>query len=239
MSTDDIVEKYEETEDPDYLVEIEQRRWAFNHHLDVIEAHSKRGRLLEVGCHIGLFLEIAQRRGWEAVGLEPSRWAAEYGKKELGVNIIPATLREAHFEPEGFDVVTTWDVLEHLADPAGELELMARALKPGGLLALTTINIDSVASKILRHRWPWLMRMHLYYFTPKTLRQLLEKSGYKVLKITSERRRFRLNYLVERSALYSKVIASILRPFTRWRPIGERAVVVPFGDVILALARKG
>ena len=88
-------------------------------------------RLLDVGAHVGVFVDVARRRGWDAWGLEPSRWAVQEGRKQ-GVNLIQGTLHDAELDSESFDVVTMWDVVEHLADPLDDIREAARILKPGG-----------------------------------------------------------------------------------------------------------
>ncbi|MBL7183339.1 MAG: class I SAM-dependent methyltransferase [Anaerolineae bacterium] len=77
-------------------------------------------RLLDVGCHIGVFLGIAQERGWAAWGIEPSRWAAREARGR-GLQVIEGTLDDVHLAGESFDVITLWDVIEHLTDPLREL----------------------------------------------------------------------------------------------------------------------
>jgi 2-polyprenyl-3-methyl-5-hydroxy-6-metoxy-1,4-benzoquinol methylase len=101
---------------------LSYRKW-----LPVIEKFRQTGRLLDVGCGPGHFVREAKLTGWDATGLEVSPLEVQYGRSELGVNIIQGTVEEN--VPEGdFDIVTFWDVLEHLSDPISALKTTARIL---------------------------------------------------------------------------------------------------------------
>ena len=133
----DIVETYQAVEDPLYLEEREGRVLTFEHHLKPLERLTgpPDGRLLlDVGCYTGVFVEIAARHGWDAWGVEPSRWAMEQAQAR-GLHVVHGTLETADLPEATFDVVTMWDVIEHLTDPRGALEQAYRLLRPGGLMA--------------------------------------------------------------------------------------------------------
>jgi len=232
-----VVERYRQVSDPVYLMELDHRRAAFAESLhDLHRWVRPPGRLLEIGAHIGLFLSLAQAAGWEAVGVEPSAWAVAYGRREWGVDLREGTQAIVSNEPP-FDVVVAWDVLEHLTDPKAELLAAGRKLKAGGWLALSTVNIASLAARLLGPRWPWLMRMHLYYFTPQTLRRYLIETGFQVEWLGSQRRTFDLAYvtgriLAQRRYLKRTQNLFVNKPWSRW------SVTVNFGDIMVVYARK-
>src|SRR5581483_5194972 len=91
---------------------------------------------------------------------------------DRGLNVACGKLRGSAFAPGSFDVVTMWDVIEHFPDPAAEVREVHRLLRPGGLVGITTMNVESLVARLLGPRWPWLMQMHLYYFSVRTLRAL-------------------------------------------------------------------
>jgi 2-polyprenyl-3-methyl-5-hydroxy-6-metoxy-1,4-benzoquinol methylase len=136
---------YEQVVDERYLEEREGRIATFRRNIqaleDLVPNHHNR-RLLDVGAHVGVFVEVAGERGWEAAGLEPSRWAVQEGRRR-GLTMHQGTLRDAELDAASYDAVTMWDVVEHLIDPMGDLVEAVRLLKPGGALLLHTINIDS------------------------------------------------------------------------------------------------
>ncbi len=231
---------YAEVVDELYLAEREGRILTFQRHLNPIEALVGPGsgrRLLDVGCHIGVFVEIAAARGWDAWGVEPSRWAAEQARAR-GLQVVTGTLRDMTFDGEPFDVVTLWDVIEHLTDPAAELRQMRRALRPGGLLAIHTIDIESWLARLLRSRWPWLMEMHLYYFSRATLSALLARLGFQVVARYRQGRYLRLGYLASRLAPYSPRVARVAGAAVEGLGLSNHPLSVNLGDLFTIYARK-
>lgn len=230
---------YAATTDPIYAAEKPYRLANFRHlfarHL---ARHQPAGRALDVGCHIGAFLEVAAEHGLEAWGVEPSVWAVEQARRR-GLEVVRGTLA-AHQPalPERFDLITIWDVLEHFAAPQRELALAHDRLAAGGLLALTTMDISSRFARLLGRRWPWLMRMHLFYFDPATLARLLENAGFEVLAIEPCRRIVSLGYLLTKLETYSARTARLGGRLARGIGLADRAVPVNFGDIMIAVARR-
>jgi SAM-dependent methyltransferase len=146
-------------------------------------AHRSTNRLLDVGCGAGYFLEAAQTRGWEAHGTELSERAMEITAAK-GLRVASAT--EDPFEPGSFDVITAFEVVEHVRDPGAEAAALARWLRPGGLLYVTTPNFNAASRRILRDRWSVIAYPeHLSYFTPDTLRTWLGRVGLQPVAVTS------------------------------------------------------
>lgn len=145
------------------------------------------GRLLDVGCSDGMFLYyLSKKKEWDGVGVEINSPIAKQAQMEFGLNIVIGTLEEANFADSLFDVVTMWDVLEHLSDPAGALKEIHRILKNEGNLAIRLPNIDSRDAKFFGKYWSgYDSPRHLYIFGPKTIRELLETHGFKIISITT------------------------------------------------------
>jgi 2-polyprenyl-3-methyl-5-hydroxy-6-metoxy-1,4-benzoquinol methylase len=235
-----IDDEYARVDDPQYIEEREGRVLTFRRNLlplEALVAAPGPRRLLDVGCHIGVMLEIAQERGWQATGIEPSEWAAARAR-ERGLNVINATLSHAHLPPDSFDAVTLWDVVEHLTDPASDLTQVHRVLKPGGVVALHTIDIESPLARIMGARWPWLMEMHLIYYSPKTLGRQLEQIGFKVEKIIYQGRYLRLGYFITRVEPYSHSLASAMNWCADRLHLCDLAIPINFGDLFTIFARK-
>jgi 2-polyprenyl-3-methyl-5-hydroxy-6-metoxy-1,4-benzoquinol methylase len=236
----DIVETYQAVEDPLYLEEREGRVLTFERHLKPLERLTRppNGRpLLDVGCYTGVFVEIAARHGWEAWGVDPSRWAVEQAQAQ-GLHVIQGTLETADLPEAKFDVVTMWDVIEHVTDPCGTLQQAYRLLKPGGLVVVHTMDIDSPFARLMGGRWPWLMEMHIYYFSRRTLRAMLEQCGFQVLSDRPQGRYLRLGYLMNRVGALMPLVG---RP-AEWlvTKLGLRGLAMPvnLGDLFTAYARK-
>ena len=235
-----ILHNYEEVVDGLYVEEREGRVLTFQRHLRPLEElmpPAQGRRLLDVGCHIGVFLEIAQERGWEAWGVEPSRWAAGEARSR-GLQVIAGTLDDVHLAGESFDVITMWDVIEHLTNPLRELRESHRLLKKGGLIGIHTMNIESPLARLMGPRWPWLMEMHLYYFSPRTLGEMLRKAGFTVVKMVNQGRFLRLGYLTTRIEPYSSLIARGMSKLLTAFGLKDKAVPINLGDLFTAFARK-
>jgi 2-polyprenyl-3-methyl-5-hydroxy-6-metoxy-1,4-benzoquinol methylase len=149
--------------------------------------------LLDVGCGVGIFLNMARKEKWEVTGVDVSTFATQYARDEFGLDARQGRLTTLALPPESFDVVTMWDTFEHVADPALELKEIRRILKKGGILLLDTPNEESllrVLAQLLykmtlgRFRYPVkkLYHMyHLYYFNPSTLTRMVESAGFEVV----------------------------------------------------------
>jgi SAM-dependent methyltransferase len=236
----DILETYQAVEDPLYIEEREGRVLTFEHHLKPLEqlAGAPDGRpLLDVGAYTGVFVEIAAQHGWDAWGVEPSRWAVERARSR-GLQVVQGTLETANLPAGHFDVLTMWDVIEHLTDPREALSQAHRLLAPDGLLVVHTIDIESLFARLMGASWPWLMEMHIYYFSRRTLRAMLERCGFQVLSDKPQGRFLRLGYLMNR---VGALVPFLGRP-TEWlvTKVGLRGLAVPvnLGDLFTAYARK-
>jgi 2-polyprenyl-3-methyl-5-hydroxy-6-metoxy-1,4-benzoquinol methylase len=151
--------------------------------LDVFDGYRRTGRILDAGSGSGYFLDTAMERGWEAHGTEYDTAVVE-ACRARGIHMQQGVLDPAHYTEASFDVITSFEVLEHLVDPATELAHISKLLRPGGILYLTTPNFNSVARHIARDRWNIInYPEHLNYFTPRTLGLSLKKAGLHVERI--------------------------------------------------------
>lgn len=154
------------------------RRWMSR--VQEIESIVPGGRTLDVGCGRGPFLCAARRRGWEVWGMEPSLEALAGLPAPHHRHAIVGRLPSAPFEPWTFDVVTLFDVLEHVRRPVDFLRHAAHVLRPGGRVVITTPNAASWKARWLRGRWKYFefeRYLHLYHFTPRTLELALKSAG--------------------------------------------------------------
>lgn len=141
-------------------------------------AKKKHGKILDIGCATGVFLKEMQDHGWDAYGVEPSVYAARVAGDQLGLTVFNGYLNEAEFEEHFFDVITLWDVFEHLPDPVGTLRIIKRILKSDGSLVITMPNTDSWERKIFQQYWAgWDVPRHSHIFSPKAIERLLNAHG--------------------------------------------------------------
>ncbi|MBI5208011.1 MAG: class I SAM-dependent methyltransferase [Candidatus Firestonebacteria bacterium] len=152
--------------------------------MQYISMFRKNNRILDIGCATGGWLDYLKKTGWDAFGLEISEKNAEFGIKEKKLNISVGTLKETSYPTEYFDVITLWEVIEHIADPIENIQKAYQLLRKGGLLALSTPNYNSLARFILRDKWSSMDPVsHLRLFMPGTVKYMLTKSGFKNIRI--------------------------------------------------------
>jgi len=144
-----------------------------------VERVKREGRLLDVGCATGNFLERMRRRGnWRVQGVEINEEAARYARDRFGLDVFGGELGAAGYADRSFDVVTLWNVLEHLHSPLDTLSEVRRLLKDDGVLILTVPNGASLDARIFGDCWIGLdPPRHLYTFSPATVRSTLSRAG--------------------------------------------------------------
>jgi len=145
----------------------------------LIQKYASGTNLLDIGCAQGFFLYNASKAGYTTKGIEISQDAAEYAVKEFGLDVEAKSFEELRFPENHFDVVTLWQVLEHVPYPLTILQEVHRILKPGGLLVVSTPDIGGIPAKILRKKWWDIKRLHINQFTKKTLTDILQNGGFK------------------------------------------------------------
>ncbi|OGM08407.1 hypothetical protein A2W13_03800 [Candidatus Woesebacteria bacterium RBG_16_36_11] len=223
----ELFSAYEDGVDENYFKQEKQRINLFKKALQKIEEQkSPPGNLLDVGAGAGLFLNVARKRGWKVYGVEPSSWGVKTAKRKFDIEEYNGFFENYKNKSKTFDVITMWDVLEHFSDPIRALKKVKSLLKDDGVLALTTININSWFSKLLGLHWTWLIRIHLWYFNPETFKKMLEMCGFEVLWMGSQTRWFSTPYLLSRfTGKDFSFLPNLVLP-------------APTNDIIFAIAKK-
>jgi 2-polyprenyl-3-methyl-5-hydroxy-6-metoxy-1,4-benzoquinol methylase len=149
-----------------------------------IEPSRRLNRILEVGAGRGWFLSEASKAGWETWAVEINSDALQH-LRARGINrILVQPAEEFKAEPESMDAVRIWDVIEHLRSPRSALAGIYNALRPGGLLRLSTTNFASLSRWINGPEWVYLNGAdHIFLFEPATISRLLEKTGFSNVRI--------------------------------------------------------
>ncbi|MEX0983742.1 MAG: bifunctional glycosyltransferase/class I SAM-dependent methyltransferase [Actinomycetota bacterium] len=235
LSAEEIVRGYEGVVDEEYLDEEPQRRELFGWIVDRMGHFTHRAqRLLEVGSNVGLFLSVARDAGWEVTGVEPSAWAVKEGTDRFGVDIRRGTVETLDVEHGSVDAIVMLDVLEHLSDPMDALRRLRPFVHKDGLLALSTVNVESLHSRLRKGGWPWFIRSHLHYFRPPTLVHMLADAGFDVVEWKIVPRSFHVSYVLHRAGASfpgGRLLTSAARVADPKIPVGW------LGDVTLVIAR--
>jgi 2-polyprenyl-3-methyl-5-hydroxy-6-metoxy-1,4-benzoquinol methylase len=235
----DLENLYADVVDQDYLNNLHAKKKTFARaYKHIAPFLPDKGNLLEVGSYCGLFLTEAKRHGWKVTGIEPSRWAANHAKSISGHTVINATLEAAAPAlTEQYSVVVSWDVLEHVRDPAEWLQIINGKLVNGGILALSTLDMDSWFPRLMGHRWPWIMEMHLFYFDSAILQQMFHEAGFEVLRVESYCHYASLRYAYQKlCAVLPIPLGSMLSAGSKLIP--ELVVPISLGDIKLYVCKK-
>lgn len=182
-TTEELITHYKQYQRNDYLSPITITR--YNELLDEMEPFRKTNKLLDVGCGIGYFLEEAKKRGWEVYGTEFTDKAMEICSAK-GITMKQGVLNSADFDAESFDVITSFEVIEHINNPREELSQFHKLLRKGGLCYVTTPNFNSLLRYRLKEQYNVISYPeHLSYYTPKTLKSVFKLSGFAAKKIVT------------------------------------------------------
>jgi 2-polyprenyl-3-methyl-5-hydroxy-6-metoxy-1,4-benzoquinol methylase len=207
---DALLDNYSRMVDPLYLEEEKGRRLSAKPILKELRQFKKKGRLLEIGCAAGFFLDEARKDGWDVYGVEISKWACDYARNDLGItNIFNGPLEKAGYPQDYFDAVVMKDVIEHLIDPKGVFAEIKRILKPGGMICVNTPDVSSLVSKILKTRWWGINQSHFYFFSRRSLGDMLSSAGLVPKKTKYFSRVFSLKYLAVKAKDFNKALYSL------------------------------
>lgn len=198
-----------------------------------------KGDLLDVGAATGYFIKTAENRGWKVEGLEISQYAVDQARKK-NLNVQQGMLSTAIYQPESFNLVTLWDVVEHLPNPRSDLLKVCNILKHGGVVAINTPDTSSFFAKLTGKYWHLLVPPeHLIYFNPKNLADLLKRSGFEVLSTDKVGKKFTLQYIFQTLYRWQKLfIWKELAEFLKNSKIGKLSVSINLRDNFLIIAKK-
>ncbi len=215
------------------------RRWRKQR--KIISRFRQSGDILDIGCSSGGFLSTLKGGSWRLHGIEIAPDMAERARLNTGAEVFVGDALNAPFRAESFDVVTSFDVLEHVYQPKNLLEAVFKWLKPGGIFYTTLPNIDSWEARIFGSYWYALeLPRHLFHFSPHSLTGVLRTVGFKKAHIET-----RASYLESSTGyVYGELrhklglpvrpLAKAVRPTIAWRAIRKLlrvSVIVPFGQL--------
>ena len=223
--------------DADYIADRALHERTFRRRWRGIRRHApKTGRALDLGCADGAFLAVLREAGLQVQGVEPTAMAAA-ARERLGDDaVLQVPIEVLRLPHAHYDLITLWDVLEHLPDPLACLRAARDWLHPDGLLVLETQDVRSFAARVLGRRWHHYKHAeHLHHFHAETLQRALSESGFEIV----ERRRgsagkhVRGAFVAERAARLSPTLS---RALSRLLP-ADRALYVNLFDELIVAAR--
>lgn len=206
-----------------------------------IQAIKKSGSILDVGCAYGYFVQMAKDAGFDAYGFDPSEYAVKRASQSLGnPRVRRGTIQSISYPKKLFDIITLFDVFEHLIDPLKDIKKLSSFLKKDGLIIIATGDTDSIAACIFKRRWTfYIPPQHLFFYNKKNLTILLEKASFKPIQWFRIGKWVNLRYILHLARttgesyiadrIYSK-IASL--------QIAKLPLYVPMKDNIVVIAKK-
>ena len=240
MPTDaELGEAYGEAASDDYVEEEAGQRETARRALERIERYTGGpGALVDLGCWVGFLMAEARERGWRTLGVEPSGFASEYARRELGLDVLTADLLTAPV-PEGeWDAVVLGDVIEHLPRPGDALDRIARILKPGGVLYMALPDAGSRVAQLMGARWWSVLPTHVQYFTRDSMAMLLRRHGWQPLVVGTAPKAFSVRYYLDRIGGYSRPLARALVGGAESAGVAERMWAPDFRDRMAVIARS-
>ena len=222
-----------------YLDTKREDERTFEERFDFIETHANMGRLLDVGCSIGTFSNVAKKRGWEVYGVDINKSSAHYCKKNFGLEVKTGYFDEVDLPEDFFDVVLMNDFLEHVPSPTKALNKAHILVKKKGLIYIVTPKINSIMAKLSKSRWLHLKPdEHLYYFSSKTILRLLKKTGFEVVSLKSIGRYRNLNTIFLKANTYGDFIYKFFKIVVDNKYGRNLTLMLNLRDEMAVLARK-
>jgi 2-polyprenyl-3-methyl-5-hydroxy-6-metoxy-1,4-benzoquinol methylase len=150
--------------------------------------YKQSGSLLDLGCSSGSFLEFMKGERWKLHGIEMSADCARVAEEKSGAQVFVGDIIKAPFAPESFDVITCFDVLEHLYEPRQVMAKVMEWLKPGGIFYVLVPNIDSAEARVFKSYWGGLeLPRHLFHYSPASLSYLAKSVGLEEISLVTRR----------------------------------------------------
>jgi len=193
----------------------------------------KPGAILDIGCASGAFLRTMADLGWRTYGVEPSQSQFLRAQRNLDGRgtLFPCTLQEAQL-PELFDVVTMWDVLEHVTNPLEFMRICRDLLKPGGYLFVKTPDISSVQARWMGERWPLLLAEHLNYFNSKSMRTCGNSAQLTPIRMGRSPVHFSPEYVLFRLSQHSVPGTTLAGKLLSLSPLRRHTIPIWMGELL-------
>ena len=205
----------------------------------LVKRHKSSGRLLDVGCAMGDFLALARDEGFEVTGVEVASSAADHVRDKLGIEVHNCDLPTAGLPPSSFDIITLWDVIEHLTNPHPTLREAFRLLRPGGVLLASTGDAGALFARIMGKYWHLLTPpQHLFFHSRKSLETLLESHGFSVQEFQAIGKRATLGFILFKARETFGVSVAPLHFLIRLLHLESLPLYLNLHDIMTCIAYK-
>jgi 2-polyprenyl-3-methyl-5-hydroxy-6-metoxy-1,4-benzoquinol methylase len=205
-----------------------------------IERFVSKGRMIDIGCAMGFFIDEAAKAAWQVEGLDISQFATEYVQKSFGHPAHNGSLLDIELPQGAYDLVTMWDVIEHVPDPQAYLKRVAELLRSGGIVELATPDVGSLPARLTGKQWIGykLSDEHVYYFSVKTLSAMLDKAGFDVVHVRHVGKFVTLRLFLDRLGFYLPMLSKPLQWLETAFKLSKRSFYVNPFDIVAITAKK-
>jgi SAM-dependent methyltransferase len=226
----------------DYASAARLKIETFERRIDLLKRLSARGRILDVGCACGFFIEAALKHGFDAYGIEFSKEAVALAREEIRprITIGDVNLLRERGEDQ-FDVVVAFDIIEHTQNPLKFLAEIRQILRPGGWLMLATPDTGHFLRYLMGRRWPMLQPLqHTYLFSKAAMRFALAKAGYENIGVRKADKSLTLDYLIDQVRVHNPLISRSYQAISKLLPraLRQGTFAVNIGEMLAYAQRK-
>lgn len=209
--------------------------------LSFVAKKKPTGKLLDVGCAFGFVVELAAKKGYDAYGFDPSTFAAKKAGELAGKDRIQeGTIQQVKYPKSSFDVITMFDVFEHLQDPLADMRKLHSLLKPDGIIIIATGDTRSLAARIMKRRWTFFIPpQHIFFFHRKNVTVLLNKAGFVPRKWHRVGKWLSLGYVLHLARTTGEsTLAKVIYALVCNTPLMRFPLYIPMKDNMVILADK-
>jgi len=220
--------------DKDNITKTFQRRYS-----QIIEHLPEKPRVLDVGSAYGYFMDVAVDAGARVSGVEVAKHAVLETKKRHGDVVEWGTLEESDILAQSKDLITMWDVIEHVSDPMVLFAAAHRVLRKDGILALTTPDIGSIPARVMKDRWlGFKPDEHPIFFTKESLTLALENAGFHIISMGYTGKHIKVSVFLNRLARYVPFMGRFFRQLSLSPRFEKTRLYINPIDILLVITQK-
>lgn len=205
----------------------------------LLQKFTPTGTVLDIGCALGGFLQVAQEAGYNVSGIEISKSAVHHIQKNKNLDVICGELISAGLPDGKYDIVTMWDVIEHLSDPISYIKEIQRILKPGGILALTTGDIRAVWPRLAKRHWQLMTPpQHLFFFHPQVIKSLLAQNNFSLKDVRYIGKYATIDFILFKANESFGGIIDPIKTLARRLGVDKKQICINLHDIVTCIAVK-
>ena len=201
-SQTELLLEYDASDDENFVSQNQYRYKTFYYHFNKmireLSLNIENISVTDIGAASGVFIKVVNDLGIEGKGYEANNWLVNYGRERYKVDLHKGSIRDFIPSKNKVDLVTFWDVIEHLSEPHDDLEFLSSKLKSKSIVIISLPSTDSKSFKLLKWHWPMHLNVHLFYFNKNSLNCLLSSCGFKMILSSRYGQKLSLGYLIYR-----------------------------------------